>query len=244
MAVRNQHFAVVRHLCLHDLPVGSDGSSRDHCGTWTELVDPTRGVPLENILSIVLEVLSQTHEGTNPQQRAYALAHVKDSNGRTALSIAHEQVQDLFKKFMFFCGRYEILHGPPLYRSATAIVLRATDHSVAQDYAHYFQHFAEDNDGELDSELFRECVRNLGVVSGSEATSEELLKSFAICAKSNPKAVLLQEFVTYCCNFYGTTRKVVIKFMHSGGPRDEVRTAKPELLVLVEILLILPSFLS
>ncbi len=222
VAVRSKHLAVVRFLCLHDLPVGADGSSRDHCGTWTALVDPTRGVPLEEILSIVLEVLSQADHGTNTQQRAYALAHVKDSNGRTALSIAHEQVQDVFKKFMFFCGRYELLQGPPLYRSATAIVMRATDHSVAHDYAQSFREFSENNDDKLDGELFRECVRTLGVVSGSAATDEELQKSFAICAKSNPKAVSLQEFVTYCCNFYGTSRKVVIKFMHSGGPRDEV----------------------
>lgn len=193
-----------------------------HYDTWTSLVDPSKGVPLDLITTIVLEVLSELRDPAKAQQRAYQLAHVKDTNGRTAISIAHENVQRVFEKFMYFCGRYEILQGPPLYRSATAVVLRATDHCVTQDYCEQFQQFTEEYEGEMDRELFRECVRSLGVVSGSAASTEELHKSFEACIKSNPGVVTLKEFVAYCCNFFGTTRKVVIKFMHSGAPRDKV----------------------
>lgn len=212
---------------MSDLPCHPDGSDRaDYSGTWTELVDPSKGVPPQVVVETVQEVLQM-----NPRL-AYKLAHTRDVNSRTATSIAHPAVVAVFNKYLYFCGRYELFSGPPLHRSATAMVLYANDHGLVKEYEAAFREFAgcdhiygyNNNVGNgvdggvLDAQLFLECVRSLTVSSANKASDEELHRAFASCDADKDGVVSQDEFIRYCSTTYGRSRKVVIKFM-----RNEVK---------------------
>jgi len=66
------------------------------------------------------------------QDMTSSLADEVDKDNRTALSIASSGVQEVFHKFIYFMGRYDFHIGPPVYESATALIVQATDHNVVE----------------------------------------------------------------------------------------------------------------
>jgi hypothetical protein len=133
-------------LVLFDLPISlsSNASPRDHSHSWTALIDGTKTDPAK--CKAVVEAVFRDHFHSS-QKHCLALAHTKDELGREALLIAHEEVRELMFSFIFFCGRYELQEGPPIHRSATAVVIAALDHGATQEYKDLFHEHSADGRG-------------------------------------------------------------------------------------------------
>ena len=119
---------VIILLVCADLPVFDvDGSAKEtHGYSWTKIMDH-KDVSVEWCKSIVSFVLSKY-----PTNVIHELAHAKDERGREAVHIAHKDVRLVMNQYLYFCGRYELLRGPPVHRSATAVVYFAIDHSTSE----------------------------------------------------------------------------------------------------------------
>ena len=57
-----------------------------------------------------------------------SLATAKDANNRAALDVASKPMRKEIESAIFFCGHYDIHHGPPVHMSATAVVVFADDY--------------------------------------------------------------------------------------------------------------------
>lgn len=203
-------FNIVRTLVMNDLPYNPDGSEHaGYKGTWTELLHSSTGMSPEVVVRIVQEVLSQ-YPGLT-----YKLAHIRDPSGRTALSVAHPDVVAVFHNYLYIRGRYELVSGPPLHCSATAVLYIARDHGVMQEYEAMFRQHASYNKDMLDRTRFCECISRLGLLPASKMSEDALYAAFASCDINKNGAVDLGEFTKYCILTYGRYRKVVIKFINN-----------------------------
>ena len=66
------------------------------------------------------------------------LSNATDHQGRRAVDMASIKNRDIIRKFIFFCGRYHITRGPPIFRSVTTVVVRADDYDVEKDFLDVF----------------------------------------------------------------------------------------------------------
>ena len=121
--------AVLATLVLADLPISSDPECADpveeHGHSWSIIIAKSTQAPAK--WKPVIEAVFKAQPSV---QHCLALAHSKDRNHRTVFNLATHEVQQIMTRYMFFCGRYELQHGPPIHRSATAVVIAATDHSL------------------------------------------------------------------------------------------------------------------
>lgn len=182
-----------------------------------DLNSASSGVSAIIVAEIVKEVLEQ-----HPRL-AHKLAYTRDANNRTVLSIAQPEVVAEFYKYLFYCGRYEVFSGPPLHRSATAVLFYARDHGVVRDYELIFKKYANATSGVLDRPLFCECICDLQWTKSAlndstinrEAGQEVLNATFDKCDTRKSGTVSVDAFVSFCCAEYGRCRKVVLKFMNN-----------------------------
>ena len=118
---------VLLPLVLLDLPIlpGKDVSlDVKHQHSWTYFIDVTKDDPDKSKAGV--EAIFKDHFHSS-RQHCLVLARTKDELGREAIVIANADVQQLMHSYIFFCGMYELQQGPPVHRSATAVVLAATN---------------------------------------------------------------------------------------------------------------------
>ena len=122
---------IYKTILQSDLPVQLDAAAtpRTHGFNWTAFIDTTKDRP--SLSKVVVEGVLRLLPS---QRHCLALALAADESGRSAISIAHQDVQRLLNSYIFFCGRYEMSSGPNLHKSATSCVICATDHGRGVDF--------------------------------------------------------------------------------------------------------------
>jgi serine/threonine protein kinase len=128
MRLKPVNFDVILTLVEADLPLLSCGAHNAHyAGSLHDVLDAVSQLDQKFVLQLVHTIFS-----AHPDL-AHGLANSVDVSGRRAMNIAHKDVRLLIQNFIFFCGRYEIVKGPPLHRSATSVVVLASDHGRTAD---------------------------------------------------------------------------------------------------------------
>ena len=119
--------AVVLALLEADMPLRlDDGALVDHGGSWPFCVASTN----DRLIAAVCHVLaSQDDEppGGGFGVHIHALDAVREEQGRTALEASTKRPRKAIYDHLLFCGSYELHIGAPEHRSATSVVLRATN---------------------------------------------------------------------------------------------------------------------
>jgi hypothetical protein len=161
------------------------------------------------------------------------LAKLKDSSGREAISIASEKCQQKMYEKMYFCGRYALDDAPPIHKSATCMVVSATDYGLVREYREIYKHSL--NDGqfrqrhkqsekqdnlEMDEELFVKVSMDLNKEddtklddSKGKKLREQFEKDFDAWDTNKDKKLSEDEFMSMCKGKFGSTKNVALKFM-------------------------------
>ena len=133
-------------------------------------------------------------------------AQVKDKDGRAALTITDDGTRAIFKRYLYFCGRYEIdFIQAPIHVSDTSIVFSGRDHNVAQIYSAQFDiglvMQTKDTGLEVDqlqaSGGFVHCAMALGLHSNVSAVerTRAILGDLRCLIKGNRDSVTREEFI-------------------------------------------------
>jgi serine/threonine-protein phosphatase 6 regulatory ankyrin repeat subunit B len=161
------------------------------------------------------------------------LAKLKDTSGREAISIASEKCQQKMYEKMYFCGRYALDDGPPIHKSATCMVVSATDYGLVLEYREKYKKSLKDKQflqrheqSEqrknllMDKELFLKVSIGLNKEGGmnvdeskDEKLREQFLEDFDAWDTNQDKKFSEDEFVSMCKGKFGSTKKVALKFM-------------------------------
>ncbi|KAF0691110.1 Aste57867_17608 [Aphanomyces stellatus] len=195
----------------NDLPVDVDDNGKlflrdDHLYSWNVFMDVSTPVNASVRLETVTNIVNQDIFDTCRGELIRELAYSQDKNGRTVLQITDMVTRRYFNDQLFFCGRYEIYDGPPIYVSSTAVVVNAFDHGM---FKHLFDQFGID--GSLYEDGFNKCTTTLGQNKSTE---------FELCDKNRNGALTEAEFMRFCEHTYGGKIKVAVKFMRN---RDEYK---------------------
>ena len=193
---------------------------------WTEIIDVANSDFFKDIGMDNITFVRSKLEEFQDIDMTLSLADEVDEANRTALSIAPVAVREVFHEFMYFMGRYEFHIGPPVYKSATALIVQATDHKVVEKvFSAKFNEFKNDEDV-ITKDEFEECFDSWDLIaetltykSISSIRSQEIF-DFLDCDIDKGGSVSEREFVTYCSKIFGATRTIVLKFMKN---RDQYR---------------------
>lgn len=155
---------------------------------------------------IALHRIEQTDNVADKVQ-SYLNAHIelasaKDVDGRKSLQVASSSNRGVLFPYVYFCGRYDIMDGPPLHRSASSIVVLADDHHVAEDYRDVYS----EHRGNVERALLR-----LNALGYDKAADHDVTSAYL--RQTNRSDLTQDEFVSYCENALGKMRKVAVKFM-------------------------------
>ncbi|ETV77916.1 serine/threonine protein kinase [Aphanomyces astaci] len=207
-------------LLLGDLPLRVEGGSvvrrHDHLHTWSQYLDigtpVDKGVRLEAVQRLIRHPDLRHHPSV-----ARELAMTTDREGRTVLQTTDAATRDLLNGYLFFCGRYEIVDGPPIHISATAVVVHAFDHGL---FKQLFDLHATGGRG-LDRQAFVACSRVLSPNKNHEA-------AFDGASKDGPN-LTEHEYLRHCSHAYGGSMRVAIKFMRHGADHARELDARTHL---------------
>lgn len=192
---------------------------------WTELVDSSNyeffdsfGFDCERFIREKLQKFPDL---------ASSLANITDFWNRTAISVASQGIKEMFYEYLYFLKRYEFASGPPLYKSATALVILATDHGVQQSvYERKFDNFK--NNDIMTKETFDECFEEWNLSEDSIVRPSHKF-DYAHCVNNNKHGeVRTKEFVQYCVKVLGAARKVVLKFMTNEDQFKQEKVTREE----------------
>ena len=198
---------------------------------WFAVVqeDGTSDVDLFAKLLATVEALVSNHP---------SLATAKDANNRAAVDMASKPIRKVIESAIFFCGQYSIHHGPPVHMSATAVVVFADDFRVNDVYEKAFQEVVgATKGGTIDQAAFGKALAALSLqgfggaaelLAAAVAKDGGLTDHFKHCDKDNDGMLEKDEFVEYCGNMMGRSRRVTIKF-------NVLRTWRQYLLLLCRI---------
>ena len=220
-------------LVLRDLPFTSNGQpSTQHEYSWAYAMEASTLLTDE-----VRIALAQTVCERYPSYVAQLVTST-DKSGRRVEHITSPACLEVMNKHLYFCGRYELHRSAPIHCSATALVLSATDHCMVKQYEHAFDQavnigpqgdvlVAGSRSKPQEPKLpvkqkclplkeFGECVQSLLYLSSDP---EEIVKQYQSCAVgkeagiASAAGVSRDQFVAYCTEAFGKSRKIVIKFM-------------------------------
>ena len=207
---------LMRRVISRDLPFDTHGQPRSQVeGTWFALLDLNGDVSADIRHQLVEEVMSEYGDV------AYELANVKDHGGRRAFDVTDVETKQIFYDHLYFYGRYEIEAGPPVHRSATAVVVHAKDHKSTYRYTKCFDEKASgtvdgnEEDKAMDVAAFQACMKELCAEYGVGYDAQELDRFFSACDSDRSGTISREEFQRFCEGMLGTYRNVVIKFMHN-----------------------------
>ena len=238
-----------------DLPYDAQGGFRNHGFSWVHFLSPDSGLSEPRCLDIVREFIKRlevSDQGYRSFVRKLALA--EDERKRVAVHHTHKEVKRYIEKESFFCGRYELVSGPPAHISEFAVVIFAKDHDAESFFERAFdaQIDAAAGETELSKEKFRralEWLKRFGIYdhfsdgdsgAGGDEALEDHFKtvhrnsvmhrrrsSFAGrggAASQGPIGVSKEQFVQFCEEHVSETVSVAIKFM--AGRDNWVREKK------------------
>ena len=167
------------------------------------------------------------------------LAAAKDANNRAALDVASKPMRKVIESVIFFCGHYDIHHGPPVHMSSWSLLT-----SMNTEYETVYDDVVKTPGEKMDVKAFGEALDKLSlqgfggaaellaVVKGVENGLEGYFKH---CDENNDKFVNKEEFVKYCGNIMGRSRRVAIKFMKNEDQyqheKDMRKDLKPQYVV-------------
>ena len=196
-----------------DMPLSLNGGARvDHGGTWTTCV------AAESAAGAIRRILASKDDdppGGGFSVHVRALAEVFDQQGRTALELSASGPRQAINKYLLFCGRYELTLGAPEHRSATSVVLRATDRNEKTDYVAIFNQEDTDQIGKLENEKAEAVVARVG------------LDAKLFFDKSGGEFIDRATFVGVCRQILGDgVRSVVIKLMQEKTQWERERRAR------------------
>ncbi|KAF0699735.1 Aste57867_9704 [Aphanomyces stellatus] len=188
-----------------------------HEYSWTTFLDSACEVPLDVRCSCIQAILDE-HDST---EWLHALAFAKDKHGRRAIDTADAVTRKYLRGRLYFCGRYELLEGPPVHVSSTAVVVLAFDHEICHQVFHEYAVM-----GDLDYFGFIKCNQALGRLLERNATHKKQFlkrerdsiiwaKDFDLWDKDKNGTLSESEFVHYCTKYFGSKLKVALKFMRN-----------------------------
>ncbi len=141
--------------------------------------------------------------------------------GIRGFDITDSDSKAVFIKHMFLCGRYELQEGPPIHRSATAVVVHAKDHQFPQECKRIFDTAASiTKDYSLNFRKFSKAIQDVCCFLGQRDVTENeheedkrFENEFNSWDKDNSGTISQSEFMDYCFSKFGSCRRVVLKFM-------------------------------
>lgn len=202
-----------------DFPFNEDkNSNHQYLCMWTQIIDRSTDEYFQSIgIDKSIFVRKKLKQFNN---LVSVLAHEKDDDNNTVLSIASYKIKEIFYEYMYFYSRYEFQPGPPIYKSTTALVVLATEHKIVNHvYESKFNKF-KNPDGFMTEESFNECFNTWNL--SEEALIRDTLSKdrkkddscdFNDCDIDKCGKIGIKTFIVYCSKIFGETRKVVLKFM-------------------------------
>ena len=168
------------------------------------------------------------------------LATARDANGRAAVDVASEPIRKVIESYLFFCGQYSIHQGPPLHMSATAVVVFADDFRVDSIYEKVYNEVVNSTTGgTMKQTAFEMALRALNkqgfggaaelLAAADDAKNDGLLCHFKHCDKNHDGSIEKDEFLDYCGNMLGRSRRVAIKFMKNKDQYDREKSMRKNL---------------
>ncbi|KAF0702488.1 Aste57867_7786 [Aphanomyces stellatus] len=196
---------------------------QNHSFTWATFMDVTHPVNVSIRLSCVEFILTHPTVESSSQELLRELAFSKDQHGREVLQITDASTRKYIYDRLFFCGRYDIFQGPPVYVSSTAVVVMAYDHGICAQVFH--EH--KNTDGGLDIGGFINCNKFLGRVGSKiKTTKDKKLEEkkwqaeFQLWDKDANGSLSEEEYLRYCGQYFGGKLQVAMKFMKNGDEFD------------------------
>ncbi|RHZ26625.1 hypothetical protein DYB31_009715 [Aphanomyces astaci] len=188
-----------------------------HSFTWAAFVHPDLPVA-DDVSKVAVVAAMLNHPSLHAVPRADVVRRLMtstDQDDRAAIDMADKLVREYLTSQQYFLTRYELVDGPPVHVSATAVVLLAIDHGI---FDQVFDEYAGD-DGCLDLNGFNSCNITLGRVHadsrGHKTDDQDWQAEFDVWDKDNDESMSKAEFHRYCDQTFGNKLKVVLKFMKS-----------------------------
>jgi len=155
-----------------------------------------------------------------PDQIPY-LVEIKNQFGKTAISVASDDIIEEFKNHLYFCGKYEIMRLPVIHQSDTSLVIQAKDHSIVKDiYLRYFNEYKDVGTETMSEKSFQKCFEDWNPADDylhfrviSSNNDSKKVFDFQQCDLDKCGTVDFHEFKNYCESIFGSSRNVVLKFM-------------------------------
>ncbi|ETV93432.1 hypothetical protein H310_12493 [Aphanomyces invadans] len=227
-------------LLIRDLPVGVHPTAPsqlvdvpDHSFSWMEFLAPDMTLPDDVAKPTVVRAILDhpTFKQVPRSDLVRRLMTARDRHDRPAINAADTDIRDYMTGELYFLGRYELLDGPPVHVSATAVVVLAYDHGICSQV---FDEFADD-EGLLDLNGFVECSLTLGrLQTGPRSTHqpgaqacERWESEFEIWDVDSDDVLTKDEYQRYCDQTFGNKLRVALKFMkHESDWAREVWTRR------------------
>ncbi|ETV77048.1 hypothetical protein, variant [Aphanomyces astaci] len=133
-----------------------------HSFTWAAFVHPDLPVA-DDVSKVAVVAAMLNHPSLHAVPRADVVRRLMtstDHDDRATIDMADKLVREYLTSQQYFLTRYELVDGPPVHVSATAVVLLAIDHGI---FDQVFDEYAGD-DGCLDLNGFNSCNITLGRV--------------------------------------------------------------------------------
>lgn len=182
---------------------------------WTEVINVDNINYFKGMINIPNAVKLKLNEF---KDIAKVLADEVDHANRTALSIASDDVKNVFYKCLFFLERYEFHTGPPVYKSSTSLIILATDHLVV-DKVFIPKFLIFQNDNHMTEESFVECFTSwkfseegfiLKTIGNNK--QDDFKFDFNDCDYDGCGKISQKEFINYCLKII-EPRVVILKFI-------------------------------
>ncbi|CAK4758002.1 unnamed protein product, partial [Aphanomyces euteiches] len=148
-------------MLLRDLPF----DIQDGFIVPTLIVDES--VSKESIVEALLN--HKLFKNLDRESLARHLVYSKDEYGREAYFVATADMRDFLRKQLYFANRYEIIEGPPMHASESAVILLAYDHgictqeTVEQLWSNEFDMLDTSNGGLMSEDTFKiYCEKHFG----------------------------------------------------------------------------------
>jgi len=149
------------------------------------------------------------------QLTLFIVRYAKDRTGRSAFDIAVPSIKDALKLKLLFLGRYEIGTGPPVHKSATCVMIRASDERAEEDYRKQFQAVCA-AETTIGKSSFMGVLRKLGIIGQTTSEDDDHFNDmFARFDADESNTIDEDEFVKLCKKELdnGGPLQVVLKLM-------------------------------
>ncbi|KAF0687219.1 Aste57867_21015 [Aphanomyces stellatus] len=214
-------------LLRFDMPIEIQGGTlvarQNHCYSWTTFMDVTHPIDMSVRQSCVESLMALPEFESYAQELLRELVSTKDKHGRKVIQITDHETRKFLNDRLYFCGRFEIFQGPPVYVSDTAFVVMAYDHGLCSQV---FQENRTSN-GNLDEKGFITCIELMGracsTVMNKKNKKREIefwQAEFRLWDKDGNGLLSKEEFLRYFEQHFGGVLKVAMKFMRNSNEYD------------------------